>query len=289
MHAHGRAAYSVERKMYMFNLHRKLTTAALLTGALLMLAGCGGQSATTSSSSSSSGAGEQKVLHVSAAASLTNVMQDIAADYEKQHPDVKVEFNFGSSGALQQAIENGGNTDVFVSAAQKQMNALEKAGLLADGTRADLLVNDVVLIVPQDSKKNIASFEDLKSDAVQHLALGEPKGVPVGQYSEEIFTKMNMLDAMKAKAVYGSDVRQVLAWVEGGEADAGLVYATDAAITDGVKVVAKAPAYTHKPIIYPAAVLKDSKQQELAKDFTQFLRNDASKALFEKYGFTMAK
>ena len=182
----------------MFNLHRTLTTVALLTGALLLLAGCGGQSAATSiSSSASSGAGEQKVLHVSAAASLTNVMQDIAADYEKQHPDVKVEFNFGSSGALQQAIENGGNADVFVSAAQKQMNALEKAGLLADGTRADLLVNDVVLIVPKDSKKNIATFEDLKGSAVQHLALGEPKGVPVGQYSEEIFTKMNMLDAMK--------------------------------------------------------------------------------------------
>ena len=274
----------------MFNLHRTLTTAALLTGALLLLAGCGGQSAATSiSSSASSGAGEQKVLHVSAAASLTNVMQDIAADYEKQHPDVKVEFNFGSSGALQQAIENGGNADVFVSAAQKQMNALEKAGLLADGTRADLLVNDVVLIVPKDSKKNIATFEDLKGSAVQHLALGEPKGVPVGQYSEEIFTKMNMLDAMKAKAVYGSDVRQVLAWVEGGEADVGLVYATDAAISDGVKVVAKAPADTHKPIIYPAAVLKDSKQMDLAKDFTQFLRNDTSEALFEKYGFTMAK
>ena len=274
----------------MFHLHRTLTTAALLTGALLLLAGCGGPSAATSiSSSASSGAGEQKVLHVSAAASLTNVMQDIAADYEKQHPDVKVEFNFGSSGALQQAIENGGNADVFVSAAQKQMNALEKAGLLADGTRADLLVNDVVLIVPKDSKKNIATFEDLKGSAVQHLALGEPKGVPVGQYSEEIFTKMNMLDAMKAKAVYGSDVRQVLAWVEGGEADVGLVYATDAAISDGVKVVAKAPADTHKPIIYPAAVLKDSKQMDLAKDFTQFLRNDTSEALFEKYGFTMAK
>ena len=274
----------------MFHLHRTLTTVALLTGALLLLAGCGGQSAATSiSSSASSGAGEQKVLHVSAAASLTNVMQDIAAGYEKQHPDVKVEVNFGSSGALQQAIENGGNADVFVSAAQKQMNALEKAGLLADGTRADLLVNDVVLIVPKDSKKNIATFEDLKGSAVQHLALGEPKGVPVGQYSEEIFTKMNMLDAMKAKAVYGSDVRQVLAWVEGGEADVGLVYATDAAISDGVKVVAKAPADTHKPIIYPAAVLKDSKQMDLAKDFTQFLRNDTSEALFEKYGFTMAK
>lgn len=275
----------------MFTISKKLTTAlALMVSAAFLVTGCGGQSASTSSSSSSSSSGgSQKVLHVSAAASLTNVMQDIAKEYEQQHPDVKVEFNFGSSGALQQAIENGGQSDLFVSAAQKQMNALEKAGLLADGTRQDLLINDVVLIVPKDSKKDIKSFEDLNTDKVQKLALGEPKGVPVGQYSEQIFTHMNNLDAMKAKAVYGTDVRQVLSWIEQGEADAGLVYATDAAITDGVKVVAKAPADSHKPIIYPVSVLKDSKQLDLAKDFEQFLLNDTSKALFEKYGFTMAK
>ncbi len=275
----------------MFTISKKLTTAlALMVSAAFLVTGCGGQSASTSSSSSSSSSGgSQKVLHVSAAASLTNVMQDIAKEYEQQHPDVKVEFNFGSSGALQQAIENGGQSDLFVSAAQKQMNALEKAGLLADGTRQDLLINDVVLIVPKDSKKDIKSFEDLNTDKVQKLALGEPKGVPVGQYSEQIFTYMNNLDAMKAKAVYGTDVRQVLSWIEQGEADAGLVYATDAAITDGVKVVAKAPADSHKPIIYPVSVLKDSKQLDLAKDFEQFLLNDTSKALFEKYGFTMAK
>ena len=275
----------------MFTISKKLTTAlALMVSAAFLVTGCSGQSASTSSSSSSSSSGgSQKVLHVSAAASLTNVMQDIAKEYEQQHPDVKVEFNFGSSGALQQAIENGGKSDLFVSAAQKQMNALEKAGLLADGTRQDLLINDVVLIVPKDSKKDIKSFEDLNTDKVQKLALGEPKGVPVGQYSEQIFTYMNNLDAMKAKAVYGTDVRQVLSWIEQGEADAGLVYATDAAITDGVKVVAKAPADSHKPIIYPVSVLKDSKQLDLAKDFEQFLLNDTSKALFEKYGFTMAK
>ncbi|MBQ1876859.1 MAG: molybdate ABC transporter substrate-binding protein [Selenomonas sp.] len=275
----------------MFTISKKLTTAlALMVSAAFLVTGCGGQSASTSSSSSSSSSGgSQKVLHVSAAASLTNVMQDIAKEYEQQHPDVKVEFNFGSSGALQQAIENGGQSDLFVSAAQKQMNALEKAGLLADGTRQDLLINDVVLIVPKDSKKDIKSFEDLNTDKVQKLALGEPKGVPVGQYSEQIFTYMKNLDAMKAKAVYGTDVRQVLSWIEQGEADAGLVYATDAAITDGVKVVAKAPADSHKPIIYPVSVLKDSKQIDLAKDFEQFLLNDTSKALFEKYGFTMAK
>ena len=275
----------------MFTISKKLTTAlALMVSAAFLVTGCGGQSASTSSSSSSSSSGgSQKVLHVLAAASLTNVMQDIAKEYEQQHPDVKVEFNFGSSGALQQAIENGGQSDLFVSAAQKQMNALEKAGLLADGTRQDLLINDVVLIVPKDSKKDIKSFEDLNTDKVQKLALGEPKGVPVGQYSEQIFTYMKNLDAMKAKAVYGTDVRQVLSWIEQGEADAGLVYATDAAITDGVKVVAKAPADSHKPIIYPVSVLKDSKQLDLAKDFEQFLLNDTSKALFEKYGFTMAK
>jgi molybdate transport system substrate-binding protein len=275
----------------MFTISKKLTTAlALMVSAAFLVTGCGGQSASTSSSSSSSSSGgSQKVLHVSAAASLTNVMQDIAKEYEQQHPDVKVEFNFGSSGALQQAIENGGQSDLFVSAAQKQMNALEKAGLLADGTRQDLLINDVVLIVPKDSKKDIKSFEDLNTDKVQKLALGEPKGVPVGQYSEQIFTYMKNLDAMKAKAVYGTDVRQVLSWIEQGEADAGLVYATDAAITDGVKVVAKAPADSHKPIIYPVSVLKDSKQLDLAKDFEQFLLNDTSKAIFEKYGFTMAK
>lgn len=275
----------------MFTISKKLTTAlALMVSAAFLVTGCSGQSASTSSSSSSSSSGgSQKVLHVSAAASLTNVMQDIAKEYEQQHPDVKVEFNFGSSGALQQAIENGGKSDLFVSAAQKQMNALEKGGLLADGTRRDLLINDVVLIVPKDSKKDITSFDDLNTDKVQKLALGEPKGVPVGQYSEQIFTHMNNLDAMKAKAVYGTDVRQVLSWIEQGEADAGLVYATDAAITDGVKVVAKAPADSHKPIIYPVSVLKDSKQIDLAKDFEQFLLNDTSKALFEKYGFTMAK
>ena len=171
----------------------------------LLMTGCGG---------------EQKVepveLHVSAAASLTNVMNELAELYAKDNPNVKIIFNFGSSGALQQAIENGGAADLFYSAAQKQMNALEEAGELAEGTRRDLLRNDVVLIVPVDSTKEIMSYEDAATDKVEKIALGEPKGVPVGQYSEEIFANLNILDAVKAKAVYGSDVRQVLAWTETG-------------------------------------------------------------------------
>ena len=222
---------------------------------------------------------------MAAAASLTDAMKELATIYEKDNPNVKLVFNFGSSGALQQAIENGGETDLFFSAAQKQMDALEKSGNLAEGTRKNLLRNEVVLIVPKEGAKEIKTFEDLTGADIQHVALGEPKGVPVGQYSEEILTNMGILDAVKSKAVYGSDVRQVLSWVETGEADCGIVYATDAAVSANVNVVAVAPEDSHKPVIYPAAVIKDTKKLDDAKKFLDFTGTDAAKKVFEKYGF----
>ena len=246
---------------------------------VLLGTGCGSEQAVTEKKA------EPVELHVAAAASLTDVMQEIAAAYEKAHPEVKVVFNFGSSGALQQAIENGGQTDLFFSAAQKQMNALEKDGLLAENTRKDLLVNELVLIVPADGGKPLQDFQQLAEADVQHIALGEPKGVPVGQYAEEVFTHMGILESVKAKAVYGSDVRQVLSWVESGDADCGVVYATDAAVSKKVKVAAKAPAGSHKPIVYPAAVLKESKHMDNAKDFLSFVSNEDNKKIFAKYGF----
>ena len=249
---------------------------ATLAAATLLMTGCGNDSSTES---------KIEEIHVAAAASLTDAMKEIAADFEKENPNTKIIFNFGSSGALQQAIENGGETDLFYSAAQKQMDALEKAGELAEGTRKNLLENEVVLIVPNDSDKNISNFNDLTNENIQHVALGEPKGVPVGQYSEEILNKLGILDAVKAKAVYGSDVRQVLAWTESGEADCGIVYATDAAVSDKVKVAATAPADSHKPVIYPAAVIKDSKNIDAAKKFLDFTSSDTAKKIFEKYGF----
>lgn len=255
---------------------------------LLMLAGCGGQAVHPDSSGKAeeSGNAARTELHVAAAASLTDVMKELVAEYEKEHPDIKLVFNFGSSGALQQAIENGGGADLFYSAAQKQMNALQDSGNLVEGTRKDLLENDVVLIVPKEGGKDIKSFEDLTREDVRHIALGEPKGVPVGQYTEEILTKLGILDQVKAKAVYGSDVRQVLSWTETGDADCGVVYATDAAVSDKVNVAAKAPKDSHKPVIYPAAVIKDTKHLEEAKDFLAFTASDKAKAIFETYGFT---
>ena len=248
----------------------------------LLMTGCGGDSSKSDGEKKSA---EPTELHVAAAASLTDAMKELSAMYEKDNPDVKFVFNFGSSGALQQAIENGGETDLFFSAAQKQMDALEKSGNLADGTRKNLLRNEVVLIVPKVDAKPIKAFEDLTGDNIQRVALGEPKGVPVGQYSEEILTNLGILDAVKAKAVYGSDVRQVLSWVETGDADCGIVYATDAAVSDKVNVVATAPENSHKPVIYPAAVIKDTKKLDAAKKFLDFVSSDAAKKVFEKYGF----
>ena len=259
-------------------------TAALAAMAMLT-AGCiaGGNSANKMDTPKES----PVELQVSAAASLTDAMKELGGMYEKEHGNTKLVFNFGSSGALQQAIENGGAADVFVSAAQKQMNALDEKKLLADGTRVDLLINDVVLITAKDSKLNLPDFKAVLDPQVAHIALGEPKGVPVGQYSEEVFTKLGILDQVKERAVYGSDVRQVLAWVETGDADCGVVYATDAAVSDKVKVAAVAPADTHKPIVYPAAVLKDAPHMEAAKEFLTFIQSDAAKEVFKKYGFTV--
>ena len=242
----------------------KKTLAALLAGTALLTAGCvgGGNSANKMETPQES----PIELQVSAAASLTDAMKELGAMYEKNNKEVHIVYNFGSSGALQQAIENGGAADVFVSAAQKQMNALDEKKLLADGTRVDLLVNDIVLITAKDSKLNLPDFKAVLDPQVAQLGI---------------------LDQVKTRAVYGSDVRQVLAWVETGDADCGVVYATDAAISDKVKVAAVAPADTHKPIVYPAAVLKDSKNEMAAKEFLAFLQTDKAAKVFEKYGFTV--
>jgi molybdate transport system substrate-binding protein len=236
---------------------------------------------------SSAQAKESTELFVSAAASLTDVLKELSAAYTAKEPTVKLTFTFGASGALQTQIEEGAPSDIFMSAAQKQMDALDQKSLLLTGTRKDLLVNKVVLITPKGNTKGVKSFEDVNTDKVKKIALGEPKAVPVGQYSEEIFTYLKCLKEVKSKAVYGSDVRQVLTWVESGDADCGIVYATDAATSQNIDVVAQAPTGSHKPVVYPVAVLKSSKQADAAKAFLDFLSTDEAKTIFVKYGFQM--
>ena len=260
----------------------------------VVFAGCGN----TSQENSSQKTEKQQDVYIVAAASMTDAIKEIGANYEKEHPNVKLTYNFGSSGALQTQIEQGAPADVFISAAQKQMNALDEKGLIDKSTRKDLLENKVVLIVPKDSELSLNNFADVATDKVNKIALGEPKAVPVGQYSEEIFSNLKILDAMKQKAVYASDVRQVLGWVETGEVDCGIVYATDAAISDKLsggeqrrlyllKVLMEAPENTHKPVVYPITMVNSSKNPDVAKDFIAYLSQDAQKNILAKYGFNV--
>jgi molybdate transport system substrate-binding protein len=255
-----------------------------------MAAGCGGNQSSSEQKSDSSAKQEKAVtLTVSAAASLKDSMNEIKQLYVKEHPNVTITYNFGSSGTLQQQIEQGAPADVFLSAATKQMNALKDKNLLVNNTIADLLKNDVVLIVPKNSSSNVKSFNDLASDKVKKIALGEFKSVPAGQYAQQILTNLKLMDKVQPKAIYGKDVKEVLTWVETGNADAGIVYKTDALISKKVNIVATAPEGSHKAVVYPAAVIKASKNPTQAKDFLKFLSSDKAKAVFQKYGFKLGK
>ncbi len=226
---------------------------------------------------------------VSAAASLKDALEEIKPQFEKANPSIKVSYNFGASGALQQQIEQGAPADVFISAASKQMDALQKAGLIDKGTRRNLLTNTLVLIVPKNSTLNIKDFRSLTDSNVKKISVGEPRSVPVGQYSEEVLSKLGILDQVRPKLVFGNSVRNVLASVESGNADAGIVYATDAKISDRVKVVATAASNLHSPIVYPIAVVESSKNSGKAKTYVDYLTTAPAKKIFEKFGFGIAR
>ncbi len=230
------------------------------------------------------GSGAEKItLTVSAAASLKDSLGEIGDIYSKKYPNITLSFNFGASGTLQQQIEQGAPADVFISAGKKQMNALLEKDLLLSNSNKDLLKNEVVLIAPLNSK--IKGFEDLKMDSIKKVALGEPKSVPVGQYSEEILKFYNMYDDVVKKAVYGKDVKEVLTWVEGENAEAGMVYKTDAIISKSVKIVISAPPESHTLVTYPIGIVKATKYQKQSEDFSNFLFSEEAMAIFEKYGF----
>lgn len=230
---------------------------------------------------------EEVELLVSAAASLTDVLGELKEAYKAVEPETTLTFTFGASGALQSQIEEGAPVDIFMSAAQKQMKALDEKKLIADGSINTLLVNKVVLIAPSDSNLELSSFEDMAKDEVKKIAIGDPASVPVGQYSEEIFTNLGLTDNLSPKLVLASDVRTVLTWVESGEVDCGIVYATDAFTSDKIKIITEAPEVSHKEVSYPVGVVEGSKNVNRAQAFLDFLSTDEAVKLFEKYGFSM--
>ena len=226
-------------------------------------------------------------LTISAAASLKDAMAEVKALYQTVKPNSTLIINFGASGTLQTQIEQGAAVDLFFSAATKNMNTLKDKGLLIDSTIKNILGNEVVLVAPVDSKLSFSSFSDVTNESVKKIALGEPASVPAGQYAEQVFKYLNILDAVKTKAVYGSDVKQVLTYVESGNVECGVVYSTDAKVSTKVKVVATSSSDSHTAIVYPAAVIKTTKNEISTTDFLNFLSSDAAKAVFVKYGFTI--
>lgn len=237
-----------------------------------------------SEGSNSSVTQSQTDLIVSAAASLKDSLEEIKRSYQQKAFTTNLNYNLGASGALMQQIQNGAPADVFISAAEKPMDILEKAGELLSDTRRDLVKNRLVLIAPKGSQK-VTSFASLNNAEIQRVAIGEPRSVPAGQYAEQVLQKIKIYDAVKPKFVYANNVRQVLASVESGNADAGIVYLTDANTSKQVAVVAIASEADHSPIVYPIAVLKNSKNPQAAKEFVQFLESDRGKSVFKKHGF----
>jgi molybdate transport system substrate-binding protein len=230
-------------------------------------------------------AGSPKDITVSAAISLKNAFEDIGKLYESKQ-GTKCIFNFGASGDLAKQIIGGAPVDVFASAAQKDMDDIDKQGLILTATRADFTANSVVLIVPAGGKTSIKSFEGLNAAEIKKIAIGNPKTVPAGRYAEEVFGSFKMLPSIKDKLIYAENVRQVLDYVARDEVDAGVVYSTDASTRlKEIKIIAAAPEGSHQPVVYPIAVVKGTKSEVDAKAFISLVLSPEGKKILQKYGF----
>lgn len=231
--------------------------------------------------------GQETEILVAAAASLKNAYEEeLIPMFQDKYPGVTVKGTYDSSGKLQTQIEEGLEADVFMSAATKQMTALDGEGMIASDTITNLLENKIVLIVPAGSGSGLARFEDIEK--AESIALGDPASVPAGQYAEEALTSLGIWDKIQDKVSFGTNVTEVLNQVAAASADAGIVYATDAAsMADQVQVVAEAPEGSlAKKVIYPVAVVKNTANEEAAKNFVEFLKTDEAMKVFESYGFT---
>lgn len=222
---------------------------------------------------------------VAAAASMEYSMNELIDHFEEQNPYITVEGTYDSSGKLQTQIEEGLEADIFLSAATKQMDALKEKNLVDTDSIVELLENKIVLIVPTGSKTGITGFENiLEADSI---AIGDPESVPAGQYAKEVFESLGIYEEVARKSSFGTNVTEILNWIGEGSADVGVVYATDAASTDKVSVLAEAPEGTlAQKVIYPMGIVSASVKKEAAELFVKFLQSDEATTILEGYGFT---
>jgi molybdate transport system substrate-binding protein len=227
---------------------------------------------------------EAAEIRVFGAASLTDSLKEIAGVYEKQSGE-RVVFNFGASSTLARQIEEGAPADLFFSADEAKMDDLESKGLILKATRKDRLSNSLVIVVASENGAAIKSVRDLTAGGSKRIALGDPQAVPIGVYAREYLQKLNLWNAIKPKVVATENVRAALAAVEAGNADASIVYKTDAAISKKVKVAFEVPAQEGPKITYPMAIVKGARELRLARKFLVYLNSEEAGKVFTKYGF----
>ena len=257
----------------------------LLMVLAISMTGCGGQ-AEEAAPVPEGPTDEAVEINISAAASLTDALTEIQAEYAKESNAI-LQFNFGASGALQKQIEEGAPCDLFVSASKSNMDALEEGGLIVSETRKDLLGNALTLIAASEKADAIKGYEALTTADVASIAIGTPDSVPAGKYAQQALESLKIWDQIQEKIVFAKDVRQVLEYVDTGNADCGLVYKSDTLAMETGVIVMDLPEESHSPIVYPAALIKDSAQGEAAAKFYEFLQTDYAKGVFKNYGFTV--
>jgi len=231
--------------------------------------------------------GRKSQLLIASAASLKPAMEELLAVYRQIEPEIKLLVTYGSSGTLEQQIRQGAQVDVFLSASVDNMDSLSKDNLIIDSSRLELLENKLVLIEPEGSSQALAGFEDLTKAG--RIAIGDPESVPAGKYAYELLMALGLWDKLKGRIIYGKDVTEVLTWVASGNADAGIVYKTEASMSKQVKVLALAPEGSHSRIIYPAALVNGSGNVRAGTDFMNFLSSPEAMRVFESYGFIQVK
>lgn len=224
-------------------------------------------------------------VNISAAASLADALTEIQTEYAKESNAI-LQFNFGASGALQKQIEEGAPCDLFISASKANMDALEEAGLLAADSRKDMLGNTLTLVAAAEKADLIKGYEAMTTADVASISIGTPESVPAGKYAQQSLESLGVWDQIRDKLVFAKDVRQVLEYVDTGNVDCGLVYKSDTLAMETGVVVMDMPENSHDPIVYPAALIKDSAQSEAAFKFYEFLKTDYAKGVFQKFGFT---
>lgn len=271
------------RRIYFMKTRKISLLLALVLLVSCLFAGCGG-----SETEKKEAAGEEsREIVVLAAASLTDALDEIIKEYNKNCSD-KITTSYAGSGDLVQQIKGGAPCDLFISASKKNMDELEADDLIQKDSRKDLLGNTLTLIATAEAADKV-SMDSLTKDAVKQIAIGEPETVPAGKYATQVFQALKIEDKLKDKIVQAKDVRAVLNYVETGDAECGFVYRTDAMLLkEGTgTIIEDVDSKLHDPIVYPAALMKDSKEADAAAAFYEFLETDYAKGVFEKYGFAV--